>query len=46
VVKERFLETKYHTQIDIAEELGLQLGTVKSRIHFSRKKLIDMIGSK
>jgi RNA polymerase sigma-70 factor (ECF subfamily) len=31
---------------EIAEELGLQLGTVKSRIHFSRKKLIDMIGSK
>ena len=33
-------------QEEIAEELGLQLGTVKSRIHFSRKKLIDMIGSK
>lgn len=29
---------------EIADELGLQLGTVKSRIHFSRKKLIEKIG--
>ncbi len=31
---------------EIAQELGLQLGTVKSRIHFSRKKLIDKITHK
>lgn len=29
---------------EIADELGLHLGTVKSRIHFSRKKLIEKIG--
>lgn len=28
---------------EIAEELGLHLGTVKSRIHFSRKKLMAQI---
>ena len=28
---------------EIAEELGLHLGTVKSRIHFSRKKLMEKI---
>lgn len=28
---------------EIADELGLHLGTVKSRIHFSRQKLIDKI---
>ena len=27
----------------IADELGLHLGTVKSRIHFSRQKLIEKI---
>lgn len=31
---------------EIADELGLQLGTVKSRIHFSRKKLMDKIGDR
>lgn len=31
---------------EIADELGLQLGTVKSRIHFSRRKLIDIIEHK
>lgn len=30
---------------EIADELGLKLGTVKSRIHFSRKKLMDQIDS-
>lgn len=28
---------------EIADELGLHLGTVKSRIHFSRQKLIDKL---
>ncbi len=28
---------------EIADELGLHLGTVKSRIHFSRQKLIEKI---
>lgn len=28
---------------EIADELGLHLGTVKSRIHFSRKKLEDKL---
>ncbi len=28
---------------EIADELGLHLGTVKSRIHFSRQKLMDRI---
>lgn len=28
---------------EIAEELGLKLGTVKSRIHFSRQKLMDRL---
>ena len=28
---------------EIAEELGLKLGTVKSRIHFSKQKLIDRL---
>ncbi len=28
---------------EIADELGLHLGTVKSRIHFSRQKLMDKI---
>lgn len=28
---------------EIAEELGLKLGTVKSRIHYSRRKLMDII---
>ena len=28
---------------EIADELGLHLGTVKSRIHFSRKKLMEKI---
>ena len=28
---------------EIADELGLHLGTVKSRIHFARQKLIDKI---
>ena len=27
----------------IADELGLHLGTVKSRIHFSRQKLMEKI---
>ncbi|MDO4736619.1 MAG: RNA polymerase sigma factor [Bacteroidia bacterium] len=31
---------------EIADELGLQLGTVKSRIHFSRKKLMEKIGGR
>ncbi len=29
---------------EIANELGLPLGTIKSRIHFARKKLKEMIG--
>ena len=28
---------------EIADELGLHLGTVKSRIHFSRQKLIEKL---
>jgi len=28
---------------EIADELGLHLGTVKSRIHFSRQKLMDKL---
>ena len=28
---------------EIADELGLHLGTVKSRIHFSRQKLMEKI---
>ena len=32
---------KYH---EIAEKLGLPLGTVKSRIFFARKKLRDQLG--
>lgn len=28
---------------EISNELGLCLGTVKSRIHFSRKKLVKML---
>ena len=39
----RMHEEGYRYQ-EIADELGLNLGTVKSRIHFSRKKIIDKIG--
>jgi|SRR5574344_313672 RNA polymerase sigma-70 factor, ECF subfamily len=28
---------------EIADELGLNIGTIKSRIHFSRKKIIEKI---
>jgi RNA polymerase sigma factor, sigma-70 family len=31
---------------EIADELGLHLGTVKSRIHFSRQKLMERLNEK
>lgn len=31
---------------EIADELGLNVGTIKSRIHFSRRKMMDKIETK
>ncbi|MFA5713780.1 MAG: RNA polymerase sigma factor [Bacteroidales bacterium] len=37
------MHVKGYKYQEIADELGLHLGTVKSRIHFSRQKLIEKL---